>query len=258
MGAEFIIAALISGALIGGILALIGGGGSILAVPLVIYVVGVQSTHHAIGTAAVAVAINALVGLLGHARKGTVKWPCSLVFAAAGVIGAILGAELGKSLDGARLLFLFGFVMIAVGFSMMRRSRAIEDPDVELTRESAPRLLVRLLPIGLAVGFAAGLFGIGGGFLIVPGLILATRMPMLNAVGTSLVVVTALGLATATSYAFSGLVDWPLTALLVAGGVIGATGGIFLARLLSDKRDLLKKLFGAFVIGVGAWVSISA
>ena len=91
-----IAAALLAGALIGLVLGLVGGGGSILAVPLLVYFVGVGSTHAAIGTAAVAVALNAAAGLAGHARAGNVKWPCALVFAAAGIAGAALGAELGR------------------------------------------------------------------------------------------------------------------------------------------------------------------
>ena len=88
--------AVATGAVIGLVLGLVGGGGSILAVPLLVYAVGVGSTHAAIGTAAVAVAANAATGLVGHAREGTVKWPCAIVFALAGVLGAALGAELGK------------------------------------------------------------------------------------------------------------------------------------------------------------------
>jgi uncharacterized membrane protein YfcA len=100
-----------SGALVGIMLGLVGGGGSILAVPLLVYLVGVPSAHVAIGTSAVAVALNAASGLATHARLGTVKWPCALVFSAAGVTGALLGAKLGKQLDGTGLLALFGLLM---------------------------------------------------------------------------------------------------------------------------------------------------
>src|SRR5690606_886083 len=176
--------ALLSGGLIGIVLALVGGGGSILAVPLLVHVVGVGSTHAAIGTAAVAVAVNAAASLAGHARAGTVKWPCALVFAAAGVIGAALGAEMGKAIDGETLLALFGLLMVVVGLSMLRKRRRPDDPDVRLSRTTARVLLPRLLPMGLGVGIAAGFFGIGGGFLIVPALVAATDMPLGNAVGT--------------------------------------------------------------------------
>ena len=248
------LAALASGGVIGLILGLVGGGGSILAVPLLIYVVGVGSPHAAIGTAAVAVTVNALASLVGHARAARVKWRCAGVFAVSGMVGAALGAELGKAFDGKRLLILFGMVMIGIGLSMLRKRRAAEAPDVRLTRDSAATLLPRLVPIGLSVGLAAGFFGIGGGFLIVPGLILATAMPLPQAIGTSLVVVSALGLTTATSYAASGLVDWPMTALLVAGGVGGTIAGTALGRTLGARKGLLERGFAGVVIAVGAYV----
>jgi uncharacterized membrane protein YfcA len=250
-----ILLAILSGGVIGVVLGLVGGGGSILAVPLLVYVVGVESPHAAIGTAAVAVAANALVGLAGHARAGRVKWRCASVFAVAGVIGAAIGAEIGKAFDGQRLLMLFGLLMIGVGLSMLRRRRTADAPHVRLTRDSAATLLPRLLPIGLGVGLAAGSFGIGGGFLIVPGLVTATAMPLSIAVGTSLVVVAALGLTTATSYAVSGLVDWVLVSMLIAGGAGGAALGIALGRRLAAHKGLLERLFAILVIAIGSYVA---
>lgn len=253
-----ILLALVSGGLIGIVLGLVGGGGSILAVPLLIYVVGVDSTHAAIATAAVAVTANALVGLAGHAHRGTVKWPCAIAFAAAGVVGAAIGAQIGKAVDGRRLLVLFGLLMIGVGLSMLRKPRREADPDVRLSRLTAGVLLPRLMPLGAGVGLAAGFFGIGGGFLIVPALIAATAMPFVAAVGTSLVVISALGLTTATSYALSGYVDWPLTTLLIAGGIGGAGAGILLGRRLAGHKALLGRLFALMVIAVGVYVATGA
>ena len=253
-----ILAGLAAGAAIGLILGLVGGGGSILAVPLLIYVVGVQSTHAAIGTAAVAVSINALTSLAGHARAGRVKWRCASVFALAGMAGAAGGAELGKAVDGDRLLVLFGLLMIGVGLTMLRKRTAAWAPDVRLNRQSARTLLPRLVPIGLGAGLAAGFFGIGGGFLIVPGLILATAMPLEFAIGTSLVVVSALGLTTATSYALSGLVDWGITGLLVAGGLVGAMAGIALGKKLGAREGVLERGFAALVIAIGGYVAVTA
>ena len=253
-----ILATLASGGVIGLVLGLVGGGGSILAVPLLVYVVGLGSPHAAIGTAAVAVSVNAFASLIGHARGGRVKWRCAGVFAVSGMVGAAIGAELGKAVDGERLLALFGLLMVGVGLSMLRKRRAAEAPDVRLTRESAAVLLPRLVPIGLGVGLAAGFFGIGGGFLIVPGLMLATAMPLPFAIGTSLVVVSALGLTTATSYALSGLVDGGVTALLVAGGIGGTIAGIALGRVLGTRKGLLEKGFAAVVIAVGGYVIASS
>ena len=114
------ILSVLSGGLVGFTLGLVGGGGSILAMPLMIYVVGMPSTHAAIGTSAVAVAASAAANLFGHARARTIKWPCAVVFAISGMIGAAGGAQLGKMVDGHRLLLLFGLLMIAVGLLMLR------------------------------------------------------------------------------------------------------------------------------------------
>jgi uncharacterized membrane protein YfcA len=249
-----IFAALAAGAAIGIVLGLVGGGGSILAVPLLVYFVGVGSTHAAIGTGAVAVALNAAAGLAGHARAGNVKWPCALVFAGAGVAGALVGAEAGKAVNGALLLALFGALMITVGTTMLRRRSGRENPAVRLTRDSAGHLLPRLVPAGLAVGLLAGFFGIGGGFLIVPALMAATRMPIGVAIGTSLVPVTALGASTAASYALSGYVDWTLVGLMTLGGVAGAIPGQWASRRLSEKKRLLNVVFAAVVIATGAYI----
>ena len=253
-----VLLALVAGGIIGIVLGMIGGGGSILAVPLLVYVVGMDSPHAAIGTAAVAVAANALVGLAGHARAGRVKWRCAGVFAIAGVVGAAIGAEIGKAFDGERLLMLFGILMIGVGLSMVRKRRKPAAPDVRLASNTAATLLPRLIPTGMLVGLAAGFFGIGGGFLIVPGLIFATAMPLPYAIGTSLVVVSALGLTTALSYAASGLVDWSVTGLLIAGGVGGTTAGIALGKVLGARKGVLERGFAGLVILIGGYIAATS
>lgn len=210
-----------SGVLVGFALGMFGGGGSILAVPLMMYLVGVPNPHVAIGTSAFAVAANAATGLVEHARHGVVKWRCAAIFSVAGILGALVGSTIGKAIDGQRLLFLFAFLMVAVG-ALMFRSRSDEgNPDADCTRETAPKVL----GFGAATGAFSGFFGIGGGFLIVPGLIASTRMPIVNAVGTSLVAVFAFGLTTALSYAFSGLVSWSLAAVFIVGGIGGGQVG---------------------------------
>ncbi|SON53985.1 Sulfite exporter TauE/SafE [Hartmannibacter diazotrophicus] len=245
-----------SGGLVGLVLGLIGGGGSVLAVPLLVYVVGVSSPHVAIGTSAVAVAVSAFSNLLTHWREGHVKWRCAAVFTATGIVGAYLGSTLGKAVDGGRLLALFGALMIAIGLLMLKKRGEEGDANVRLTTETAPKLLPMLVLIGLTVGAFSGFFGIGGGFLIVPGLILATRMSLPYAIGTSLVAVTAFGATTATNYAASGLVDWPLVALFVGGGLFGGFGGVALGKTLSNGKKTLGTVFAAIVIVVGVYVVI--
>jgi uncharacterized membrane protein YfcA len=251
-----IVLSLLSGGAVGLSLGLIGGGGSILAVPLMVYVVGVPSPHVAIGTSAVAVGVNALINLLGHARDRNVKWPCAIVFAIFGIAGATIGAELGKAVDGARLLAGFGVLMIVIAGLMLRPRRGGDAPEVRLDTQSASRLLPPLAGTGFGVGALSGFFGIGGGFLIVPGLVTATSMPLLNAIGSSLVSVAAFGATTAVSYALSGLVDWMLAALFVAGGIAGGFVGIRLAGRLAAERRQLTLIFSSVVAVVGLYVVI--
>jgi uncharacterized protein len=243
-----------SGVIVGLSLGVIGGGGSILAVPLMIYVIGVSSPHVAIGTSAVAVAANALINLVGHARDQNIKWPCATVFALAGMTGAALGAEIGKNVDGAKLLAGFGVLMIAIAVVMMRPRRGGHDPDVRLDRDSLPRLLPPLAGTGFAVGAMSGFFGIGGGFLIVPGLVSATSMPLLNAIGSSLVSVAAFGATAAVSYAISNFVDWPVALLFVLGGAVGGSVGVRLASRLASRKHALTVTFSAVVGLVGLYI----
>lgn len=239
-----------SGALVGFVLALVGGGGSILAVPLMVYLVKVDSPHVAIGTSALAVAVSAATGLASHAREANVQWRCAGLFAGAGVAGAALGSTFGKAFDGQRLLFLFAILMIVVGFLMLRRNNRQANMQVKLGRENAGKLA----GYGTMAGAVSGFFGIGGGFLIVPGLIAATGMSMISAVGSSLVAVTAFGLTTAANYALSGLVAWGLALAFILGGLCGGVLGTRLARYLTQSRDRLTAVFAALIFAVAGYM----
>ena len=241
---------LASGMLVGFSLGLVGGGGSILAVPLMVYVVGVPEPHMAIGTSAIAVAANAAVNLSNHARGGTVMWSCALIFAAAGMVGAFGGSILGKMVDGQRLLALFALVMIVIALLMLKTRSRIGLPDVKVSMSNMPAIV----SLGLATGTMSGFFGIGGGFLIVPALMLATGMPIMNAVSSSLVAVTAFGLTTAASYAWSGLVSWALAGLFVAGGIAGGLAGTRAARHLAERRGALNIVFAVVIIAVALYM----
>ena len=233
-----------SGGLIGMLLGLVGGGGSILAVPLLLYVVGVSQPHVAIGTSAAAVTANAVIGVFNHARAGTVKWRCAVVFAIAGGIGAVAGSTLGKMVDGQRLIVLFALLMLVIAALMLVRRHESGMPDVSLSAENAPTLI----GLGLASGALSGFFGIGGGFLIVPALIFATGMPILNAVGTSLFAISVFGLATALNYARSGLVDWDLAGMLVAGGSREAQSAPAPRRALAARKGAMDIIFATMII----------
>lgn len=249
-----LLALVLSGVLVGVSLGLIGGGGSVLAVPLLVYAVGLRDAHQAIGTSAVAVAGNALVNLFAYARQGAVKWRCAAVFAGMGVLGAHLGAEVAKTIDSARLLAVFGAAMIMVGLAMARRRADGGDPGLKLSAKSWFPLLPALLAMGFVVGLLAGFFGIGGGVLIVPGLIFAAGMTLPHAIATSLFAVAAFGVTTALTYAASGFVDWAVAAQFFVAGLIGSALGRALGRRLANRRKSLARIFSAVVCAVGVYV----
>lgn len=144
--------------------------------------------------------------------------------------------------------------MVVVGLLMLCPRSSEGDPDVRLTRESAGGLAPLLVAVGFTVGLFAGFFGIGGGFLIVPGLMLAIGMPLSNAIGTSLFVVSAFGAATAASYAVSGLIDWPMAGLFVLGGLAGGVVGVRIGKVLGARKRALTLVFASLVILVGVYV----
>ena len=135
-------------------LGLFGGGGSILAVPLMVYLVAVPDPHMAIGTSALAVAVNAGTNLVNHARLGHVKWRCAAIFSVAGIVGALLGSAIGKAIDGQKLLFLFAILMMVVGVLMVRQRGDRGEPGAECSRENAPKVV----GFGALTGALAGFF----------------------------------------------------------------------------------------------------
>ena len=242
--------AALGGALIGLLLTLFGGGGSVLATPWLVYVVGVVDAHAAIGTSAAAVAVNAMTGLAAQAKAGRVKWPCASVFAAAGLMGALLGAHLAQQVSGAALLKWFAVAMIVIAASMLVPRKGEGDPGVRITWP----IVLRLAPLGLAAGLAAGFFGIGGGFLIAPGLMAASGMTLAHAGASSLVSVALFGSATSISYAAAGKVIWPLFGALIAGGAIGTIIALPLVRRLEGRAVLARRLFAALVVAVALYI----
>ncbi len=198
-----------------------------------VYVVGVSEPHVAIGTSAIAVAANAAINLSNHARGGTVIWSCALPFAAAGIGGAFLGSLLGKMIDGHKLLALFALVMLVIAALMLKNRARVGVPDAKMDWSNMPAIV----GLGLLTGTVSGFFGIGGGFLIVPALMLATGMPILNAVSSS-------------------LVAWGLASLFVAGGIAGGLIGTRSARSLSEQRGALNIVFAIVIIAVAIYMLV--
>lgn len=242
--------ALASGGAVGFALALVGGGGSILAVPALLYLVGLADTHLAIGTSALAVSVNAFANLAMHARRQSVKWRCAAVYAASGILGAAAGSTLGKLVDGRQLLLYFAIAMVAVGIAMLRPKAAGGDPDVQLNIRILPKLAI----LGLLTGLASGFFGIGGGFLVVPGLMAGSGMPMLNAVAASLLSVGSFGLTTAANYALTGQVHWIAAGWFIGGGLIGGFAGLRLAQRAAQRKGLLNRIFAGLIFAVAGYI----
>lgn len=244
----------LSGVVVGFMLGLAGGGGSILATPLLVYVVGVSSPHVAIGTSAVVVAINAVSGLIHYARAGLVKWRCASVFAVAGMGGAFFGAALGKAISGQSLLMWFSGMMLVVGGLMLSGRSGEGDPGVRLNWGNFPGLA----GAGGLTGALSGFFGIGGGFLITPALMVASGMPLTFAIASSLVAVTTFGASTAASYAASGLVDWGVALVMVAGGVPGAALGAMASRRLAAHKRSLNMAVAVIIILAALFIGATA
>jgi len=249
-----LVLAAFSGGIVALLLTVFGGGGSVLAVPLLLYVVGVRDPHMAIGASAAGVSLNALTALGGQARAGRVRWPCAILFAVVGSAAAWIGSSMAKAIDGHQLLLAFAVAMAAVGLAMMRPKKNEGDPGVRLNRGMTPRIVASSAGVGVAAGF----FGIGGGFLIVPGLMWATGMTLAAAQATSLLSVAAFGASTAVNYSLSGLVDWGVVAAMAVGGAAGTMAGLPLSKRLGDNAALGRRLFAGLILIVAAYVAYKA
>ncbi|WP_216692592.1 sulfite exporter TauE/SafE family protein [Dietzia psychralcaliphila] len=232
--------------LVGLSLGLLGGGGSILVVPLLTYVGGLDPKE-AIATSLFVVGATSLASLVGHARKGRVRWRTGLIFGAAGMVGAFLGGLAGGRIPGTFLMIAFAVMMIATAGAMIRGRK---DRDGESQTHQHP--LWRILLDGLVVGAATGLVGAGGGFLVVPALVLLAGLPMAAAVGTSLLVISMKSFAGLGGYLTSVSLDWPLVAAVTAAAILGSLVGVRLTSVVPEKA--LRKGFGYFVLLMGAFV----
>jgi uncharacterized membrane protein YfcA len=260
------ILAVISGILVGFSLGLIGGGGSILAVPLFLYFVGLDvlpnAAHIAIGTTALAVGINAYINSYMHMRKKNVAIKAGGLFAGVGVIGSLLGAYLGHITPGTSLLTYFAIAMIVLGVYMAVRKQPSkagtqdESERVIEAQKKCPKITkstaIKVSGLGFLVGLLSGYFGIGGGFLIVPSLMFSTGLCITRAVGTSLLSVGTFGLASGLEYAAYGESLLSIAILYVIGGVAGGYAGTSLA--VKVPKNTLRIAYGIIIVLVGIYM----
>ncbi|MEU6075105.1 sulfite exporter TauE/SafE family protein [Micromonospora sp. NPDC047074] len=232
--------------LIGISLGLLGGGGSILAVPLLVYVADLPP-REAIATSLLVVGVTSVVGALPHARAGRIRWRTGLVFGVAGMAGAYAGGRLAAHVPTAVLLGGFGLMMLATATAMIRGRR---DGAGGPARRELP--VPRVVLDGVVVGLVTGLVGAGGGFLVVPALALLGGLPMPVAVGTSLVVIAMKSFAGLAGYLSTVGVDWGLAAAVTGAAVLGGLVG---ARLTGHVPEaVLRRTFGWFVLAMGVLV----
>ena len=226
-------------------LGLLGGGGSILTVPLLAYVAGMDAKA-AIATSLLVVGVTSAIGAISHARAGRVQWRTGLIFGAAGMAGAYGGGLLAQFIPGTVLLIGFAIMMIATAIAMLRGRKTVEATDSNDHRLPVPKILAE----GLVVGLVTGLVGAGGGFLVVPALALLGGLPMPIAVGTSLVVIAMKSFAGLAGYLSSVQINWTVALGVTAAAVVGALLGARLTAIINP--DALRKTFGWFVLAMSS------
>lgn len=231
------------GALIGLALGMLGGGGSILTVPILVYLLR-QDPHAAVATSLVIVGTNALTGAWLHGREGHVRLKQALLFGGYGLVAAFVGARVSRLVPDHLLLVLFAVLMLLIAALMLRRSRTPPSPH----GDHAPAAWWRIILGGAGVGFLTGFLGVGGGFLVVPALVLLLGMDMADAVGSSLVVIALNSAAGLLGHLGEGALPWALIAVFLGGGVAGLVLGARLARRLPAGR--LRQMFAVFVVAL--------
>ena len=239
--------------LVGFVLGLLGGGGSVLTVPILIYALHVP-VKPAIAASLCVVGLVAFIGFISHWRQGTVAPRVAFVFGPSAVIAAYAGARIAKHVPAHVQIVLFALFGL-VGSVMMfrgtfRKAQPVAQSEYHFHADS--RTVILLVLEGAGVGLLTGLIGVGGGFLIVPALVLVAKLPMRLAVGTSLLVITMNALSGFLGYAGTVPVDWHLVTWFTAVAAAGSIIGTLLSKRLEQRT--LKQVFGVLLIGVSLYV----
>lgn len=249
------------GLLIGLSLGALGGGGSILAVPALVYGAG-QPAKAATTTSLILVAATSLIGLVPHWRSQRVRWLPGLLFGVSGVGGSLLGSHWNEAVNPDALLLAFSGVMVIAGWAMLRRARAVAAGGTVVsvaapTAVSAdPRTVAKVLVAGSYVGLLTGFFGVGGGFVIVPALVLALGFRMPEAVGTSLLVITVNSVVALTTRLQAGNVKWGTVVPFTVASLVG----VVLGGRLAGSRDSssLQRWFVGLLFAVAAYTAVKS
>ena len=250
-GAQVLAAAILPGVLIGAALGLLGGGGSVLTVPIFVYVLGYRPKE-SIAMSLAVVAITSAFGTARHWRAGNVNVRVAAVFGAIAMLGTFVGVRLARFVPGTTQLVIFAAVMLAAAAFMARGRATCDDPTGKLSTKPVESLL-RILPVGLLVGLLTGVVGVGGGFLIVPALVLM-RTSLREAVGTSLLVITGTCVVGFLGYLGHVRFDWAAVALVGAGTLPGIAMGTYLHQFV--PQAILRRGFAAFLVVIAAFILI--
>lgn len=244
----FLILGLILSGLIGLSLGLIGGGGSIITVPVLVYALGVEP-YEAVGMSLAVVGATSLVGAGLHWRRGNLQLKTGLTFGAAGIVGALVGSPLTRLLSPPVLMLTFAALMLAIAVLMLRRK-----PSGSVETESAEQIpsVWKAVSAGFAVGVLTGFLGVGGGFLIVPALVMFGGLSMKDAIGTSLFVIFMNCVAGLIGHASQNNFDWSLTAQVTILAVAGTVFGTLLSHRVTANK--LQKGFAVFVLTVAVFL----
>jgi uncharacterized membrane protein YfcA len=247
------IAALALGLFVGVVLGVVGGGGSIIAVPALVYGVG-MSPAEAIPTSLLVVGVSSLAALIPRFREG-INWPVVLLVGAAGIPAAWGGTAIGRLLDPNTLMLAFAALMVIAGIRMLTRTHPTEGScstgPTRAFRTCAPKAV----GVGLLVGFLTGLLGVGGGFLITPALTLFLGLRMKQAVGSSLAIIVINSAAGFSAHAAGFTIEWPTVLAFAAPAILGSLVAARFARRLKDKH--VRVSFAVLIFAVAAWVTAS-
>jgi uncharacterized membrane protein YfcA len=245
-------AAIVPGVLIGAALGLLGGGGSVLTVPIFVYVLGF-SPKEAIAMSLAVVAATSAFGTVGYWRAGHVNVRIATVFGGVAMLGTLLGVRLARFIPGTTQMVMFGAVMLAAAVFMLRGRPPCDEQRREGTRSIAST--VKVVAGGLLVGSLTGIVGVGGGFLIVPALVLM-QMPLRAAVGTSLLVITGTCVVGVLGYLGHVSLDWAAVALVAAGTLPGMALGSYLHQYV--PQPILRRGFAVFLVVMAAFIFIES
>ena len=239
------------GLVVGIVLGIVGGGGSIIAVPALVYGVGMTPAQ-AIPTSLLVVGVSSLAALLPRVRE-CLNWPVIALVGAAGIPAAWAGAAVGKLLDPDILMLAFAVIMVAAGIRMLMKPRETEGSCSTGPRRAFRSCAPKAVGVGLLVGFLTGLLGVGGGFLITPALTIFLGLRMKQAVGTSLAIIVINSAAGFSAHAAGYTIDWATALAFAVPAILGSVVAARLARRLKDKH--IRISFAVLIFAVAAWVT---